>query len=65
MLKNKLYPLIAFLLSVGLFSCYGHKELNLSNDVFLSHQIWQENYDKYVYLVHDDNSVYTFRKCFS
>mgnify|MGYP001285570046 CR=1 FL=1 len=61
MLRKILVPIIAIFLCVGLFSCYGHKEVSLSNDVFLSHKIWKENYDKYVYLVHDDSSVYSLK----
>jgi hypothetical protein len=56
--QRKFLPLIVFALCLGLFSCNMYKDVSLSNDVFLSHKIWKENYNKYVYLVHDDNSVY-------
>lgn len=57
--KNLYIKLFAFVCCVSLFACNAYKEVSLSNDVFLSHKIWKDNYEKYVYLVHDNNSVYT------
>ncbi|MBO6516107.1 MAG: hypothetical protein JJ975_06125 [Bacteroidia bacterium] len=50
--------IVGFLV-IFLFSCNPYRQVTTSDDVFLSHKIWKENYDKYVYLVDDGNSVYS------
>ncbi len=49
--------LLGFFIVSLLFSCNTYKQTSVSSDVFLSHKIWKENYQEYVYLVHDDSSV--------
>lgn len=57
--QRKFLSLVSIILCLSLFGCNAYKDVSLSNDVFLSHKIWKENYDKYVYLVHDDGKTYT------
>ncbi|MCB9261495.1 MAG: hypothetical protein H6607_03905 [Flavobacteriales bacterium] len=47
------YFVIAFFVS-----CAGYRQTDVTSDAFISQKKWQENYDKYVYLVSDSSHTY-------
>jgi hypothetical protein len=62
--RIKVLILVALVCSVLLPACTAYKTVNVSNDAFLSHKLWQKNYNKYDYLVHDVDSTYRLKNVF-